>query len=293
MKWHFKIILPIVFSFFIGLFISIYAQDNNNNNQTNKPVVELEETSKEIIEDIIIDTQNNIETEENELTKKEIESLAKSVTVKVLSGDNSGSGILIQNKNNVYTVVTNHHVLIFGQENNSYQIITPDGHNYQAEKVQKIDFHDQDLGLLVFSSSQKYPVIKLQNSAVALLGNKVYAAGFPNNSENNNRQLIGEQFAFTEGNINMISELSFRGGYRIGYTNSIRKGMSGGPIFNSKGEIIGINGRHKYPLWGNPYVFEDGTIASPEEKEEMSKLSWGIPIQTFLKFSSELAQKSL
>jgi hypothetical protein len=123
------------------------------------------------------------------------------------------------------------------------------------------------------------------------LGNEVYAAGFPYNSDANNSQSIQEEFTFTEGKINMISELSFRGGYQIGYTNKIEKGMSGGPIFNNKGQIVGINGRHKYPIWGNPYVFEDGSIANPEKKEEMSQLSWGIPIQTFLKFSSELAQK--
>lgn len=84
----------------------------------------------------------------------------------------------------------------------------------------------------------------------------------------------------------MISDLSFRGGYKIGYTNDIRKGMSGGPLLNEKKEIVGINGRHKYPAWGNPYIFEDGTTASPEKKEEMSQYSWAIPTQTFLRLTS-------
>ncbi|MCP2727067.1 serine protease [Limnofasciculus baicalensis] len=49
-------------------------------------------------------------------------------------------------------------------------------------------------------------------------------------------------------------------GYRLGYTNEIVEGMSGGPIFNSKGLLVGINGRMKYgePAFGI-YGFEDGT----------------------------------
>ncbi|MEG4986296.1 hypothetical protein QUB08_11060 [Microcoleus sp. BR0-C5] len=35
-------------------------------------------------------------------------------------------------------------------------------------------------------------------------------------------------------------------GYRLGYTNEVKIGMSRDPIFNAKGFLIGINGRGKY-----------------------------------------------
>ena len=282
MKWYFQLILASLTSFFLGLSIQISAQDYRNNN-AGKPNIDLDPN----LEFEQVETKIKLSKKDHDcLTETKIKSLAESITVKVLSGKNSGSGFILDKERDVYTVVTNEHVLIFGKEDSSYKIITPDGKKYLAKPVNNIDFKNQDLGLLIFHSVENYPVINLNLSAEALVGEEVYAAGFPFSSDKS----IPDEFIFSKGNIEMISDLSFRGGYQIGYTNTIKKGMSGGPIFNHKGEIIGINGRHKYPLWGNPYIFEDGTIASPEKKEEMSKLSWGIPIQTLLEFSIEIKQ---
>ncbi len=282
MKWYFQLILASLASFFLGLSIQISAQDYRNNNAS-KPNIDLDPN----LEFKQIETKVKLSKKERDcLTEAKIKSLAESVTVKVLSGKNSGSGFILDREKGVYTVVTNEHVLIFGQEDNSYQIITPDGKKYLAKPVDNIDFKNQDLGLLTFNSVKNYPAVDLNLSAKAIVGEEVYAAGFPFSSDKS----IPDEFIFSKGNIEMISDLSFRGGYQIGYTNTIKKGMSGGPIFNHKGQIIGINGRHKYPLWGNPYIFEDGTIASAEKKAEMSKLSWAIPIQTLLEFSLEIQE---
>jgi hypothetical protein len=72
--------------------------------------------------------------------------------------------------------------------------------------------------------------------------------------------------------------MTFRGGYQIGATNSVSQGLSGGPLFNQKREIIGITGRRKYPSWGNPYIFDDNSVATPAEKAQMQHYSWFIPI---------------
>ncbi len=41
---------------------------------------------------------------------EQIKQLAQSITVKIVSGDNGGSGILIKKEGQVYTVLTNRHV---------------------------------------------------------------------------------------------------------------------------------------------------------------------------------------
>ncbi|MBC6423922.1 MAG: trypsin-like peptidase domain-containing protein [Hormoscilla sp. SP12CHS1] len=77
--------------------------------------------------------------------------------------------------------------------------------------------------------------------------------------------------------------------YQIGYSNNIKKGMSGGPILNSEGKVIGVNGIHAYPLWGDPYRYEDGTPPSEAMRAAMKHLSWGIPIQTFAQLVPQYA----
>ena len=213
----------------------------------------------------------------------QIKQKARLITVRVDSGETWGSGIIIDKQNNTYTVVTNNHVLIFSK-NKSYLIQTPDGNTHEGTIVKTVDFEDNDLGLVQFSSDREYQVTALSPVSNAAR-DKVFAAGFPVEIESQEKS---KGFYFTVGNIAQINQLAFGGGYQIGYTNNIEKGMSGGPLLNIRGEVVAINGVHKYPLWGNPYVFSDGTEASEATKEEMSKLSWGIPINTFLQLTSQL-----
>jgi len=73
-------------------------------------------------------------------------------------------------------------------------------------------------------------------------------------------------------------------GYQIGYTNEIQEGMSGGPVLNNKGQVIGINGRGKDDnLNSIQYKYANGS-GSPEliQKETYAL---GIPIETYLKLT--------
>lgn len=213
---------------------------------------------------------------------KELQYLAKSITVKVLAGGFLGSGILIKEQDSVYTVVTNAHVMISG--NPPYRIQTPDGRVYKAKlpnHVQKLDatsFKGKDLAILQFySPSIKYAVASLGSASDLSVGNQVFAGGFPFNLEGT--EDVG--FVLKTGQVSWVLDKALEGGYRIGYTNDIQKGMSGGPLLNRQGKVVAINGMHAEPLWGEPYTYQDGTQPEAPLRKRMSKYSWGIPIETF------------
>ncbi|RCJ32589.1 hypothetical protein A6769_27320 [Nostoc punctiforme NIES-2108] len=206
-----------------------------------------------------------------------LQKMAESITVKVLAGDNGGSGTLIAKRGQVYVVLTNRHILKAGE---NYRIETPDGRIHIAEVAKNVNFAQKDLGLLLFRANADYNVASIPTASSNTVNEEVFAAGFPFDSQ---------QLAFTTGKISLLSEKAFQGGYQIAYTNNIQKGMSGGPILNSRGEVIGINGMLTYPLFGDPYVFEDGSKPSDRDRQQMTRSSWGVPIQTMVQFVPELA----
>ena len=220
----------------------------------------------------LINSPAQANSKASELSIEQLQQLTKSFSVKVLSGETSGSGILIHRQGQVYTVLTNEHVLTSGY-GKQYRIQTPDKLIYPAAKSSIGKFGENDLGLLQFNSQKVYAIASWETSNSLCLGNKVFAGGFPVNSP---------EFVFAAGKISLLPPQSFEGGYQIGYTNDIRKGMSGGPLLNIQGKLVGINGKHAHPLWGDSYTFEDGSVASQQQYQQMIQLSWAIPIQAFV-----------
>ena len=208
----------------------------------------------------------------SQLSIEQLQNLAKSLTVKVLSQEVLGSGILLQKQGEVYTIVTNAHVLRGGEP--PYKIETPEGKIYPAVVVKTAKFEGQDLSLLQFRARANYAVAKIGQTPKA--GDEVFAAGFPFTAS----PTKDRGFVFRTGQVWRVLDKALEGGYQVGYTNDIEKGMSGGPLLNRRGEVVGINGMHAYPLWGDPYIFKDGSEPDPALREQMSHYSWGIPMET-------------
>ncbi|MDJ1173519.1 tetratricopeptide repeat-containing S1 family peptidase [Roseofilum capinflatum] len=201
-----------------------------------------------------------------DLSYTELKNIAEAITVKVKTGTTGGSGTLIHREGKTYTVLTTAHVIATGE---SYQIETPDGKVYRATRIQDLAIDDRDIQLLQFQSDQKYQIAQLGSSHVLTVKEKVVAAGFADDIPGLN---------LTKGEIKLIPNQWLQQGYQIGYSNDIYKGMSGGPILNLQGEVISINGMMAYPLWGNPYVFEDGSRPDSGLQNRMREVAWGIPI---------------
>lgn len=217
--------------------------------------------------------------------------IAKSITVKVLAGEGSGSGILIQRQGDIYTVLTNDHVLSLG---NKYQIQTPDGKIYTASRY-SVELDNNDLGLIRFQSSNKsYSIASLDSGKDLMVGDQLFAAGFPidikvfANQQGDYIISHPEGFVLTYGRVSLVNDKILAGGYQLGYTNDIQKGMSGGPVLNYQGQVVAINGMHAYPLWGDPYVYKDGSKPCTFMRDFMIHYSWGIPMETFIKIAPKL-----
>lgn len=219
--------------------------------------------------------ETNLLTPQN--TESQLYNQAYAITVKVISGQNWGSGIIVNKQGQTYTILTNRHVLTASDD---HQIQTFDGQIYNPSIVNNFQINGEDLALLQFQSSRNYQIATIANSANLRIGETIFAVGFPLLTEDYNSNNQG--FVFTQGQIELILNQPLEEGYQIGYTNNINKGMSGGAILNAQGQLIGINGRHAYPLWGDPFIYENGSKPSPELREQMIPISWGIPSNTFI-----------
>jgi S1-C subfamily serine protease len=195
---------------------------------------------------------------------------ASIITVKILSTEFVGSGILLNYQKSIYTVITNAHVL--RGDDPPYHIQTPDGKIHTAELVKNVNFQGNDLAMLTFTTSnQSYAVATL--GATPKMGDQVFVAGFPIEEKTEDIK-----FVFTPGQVFLVLEKPLQEGYQVGYSNRLEKGMSGGALLNNQGQVVGVNGMHAYPLWDSPSVFADGSQAEEKLHQQIVRLSWAIPI---------------
>jgi tetratricopeptide (TPR) repeat protein len=168
---------------------------------------------------------------------KEVDDIAQNITV-LIENKNGGSGTIIKRDGNTYTVLTSFHNV--ADKSLKYSLVTPDGQRYpiNVNNLQRLG-ENIDLTVVQFNSSKSYQVAKIGNSDNAKRRDNVYIAGFPAKTGGINTAL----YECRDGQISAnATQATIDGGYNLIYTNKILKGMSGGPVLNQQGELIGING---------------------------------------------------
>lgn len=137
-----------------------------------------------------------------------------------------GSGFVIDAQNGL--VVTNNHVV---KDADEVRVIFHDDESVEAEVIGRDD--KTDLAILKITTDKPLTAVKFGNSDVLRVGDWVVAIGNP----------FGLGGTVTAGIVSARSRDIRSGPYDdyIQTDASINRGNSGGPMFNLKGEVIGIN----------------------------------------------------
>ncbi|MEA5576609.1 serine protease [Anabaena sp. UHCC 0451] len=216
-------------------------------------------------------------------TAKEVAQIAVPTTVRIDSsaGTNAGgSGVIIAKNGNTYTVLTANHVV--ASQAQEYNIYTSKKKTHAVTSVQSLQKTENspDLAIVKFESAEEYPVAPISNSDEAGIGTGVYISGYPMSIEDSNER----EYEFTNGQITSRPD-SKPQGYTMRYGALTRRGMSGGPVFDVSGRVIGIHGQGD----------RDGVVKNESAAGGQTEIKTGfnaaIPINTFKELISQTGVK--
>jgi tetratricopeptide (TPR) repeat protein len=215
-------------------------------------------------------TLNQPTTAKDLSCSSKIDKISQKITVLIdINNKDNGSGILIKQEGNTYTVLTAFHNV--KNPSLKYTIITPDQQRYpiQNQNIQPLGT-GIDLAVVKFVSSKTYQVAKFGNSDLIKRGDNVYVAGFRLSTPS----IPAPLYDCFDGQVSAhATQVTIDGGYNLVYTNPTLKGMSGGPVLNSEGELIGIHGR------GDEY-----------DNRERDRFA-GIPINIYVRIAAGVTDK--
>lgn len=222
------------------------------------------------------------------LTVEELNQLSQEITVLIERKDspsNSGSGVIIAQEGNNYTVLTAYHVVKAGVSRGDleYGIITHNDREYKLDLNTIEKLPGVDLALLQFTSSEQYRVATLGDYDLRTEGagrsSLIFVSGWPAGWEEA-RRLFNPGLRIAEEFASAFAKKTLAEGYEMLYTSITYPGMSGGPVLDVNGNVIGIHGQSE-----GERISE--TEAGTNNFRVRLGYSLGIPIQTFLNLAKE------
>ena len=168
----------------------------------------------------------------------------------VPDGISCGTGCIIDKSG---IILTSAHVIDIGK---NIIVTMSTGQDYHARVLKRFG-ENKDIALLKINTPIELKTVKFGNSEKIKVGQKVFAIGNP----------FGFNGTLTQG---IISRIDYSKN-RIQTDAAINPGSSGGPLLNSKGEIIGIN----------------QAIYNPDNNISNIGIGFAIPINVIKEFLAE------
>lgn len=156
--------------------------------------------------------------------------------------ESSGSGFVIKAENGETLIATNNHVV--EDDHEGIFVWVTDKKTAHAEVVFSIP--DKDLSVIRINESINKKPVKM-SEADANRGEAVYVVGFPGagNVLSDSLARTSDEATITDGIISAVRSFTVVGGgdsAKILQINAaVNSGNSGGPLFNTEGEVIGVN----------------------------------------------------
>jgi tetratricopeptide (TPR) repeat protein len=207
-----------------------------------------------------------------------IQQIAKATAVRIEMADGKvGSGVVLKRSGNRYSIVTNGHVVCQNlrtflkagcQKYSKYTLVMADGRRYQVPAQDISVLPGLDLATVTLSSGYRYQTARVGDSDRLPVNAAVYTSGFPAQS---GKFTVNDGRVFANGQRRLADD---RGGYTVIYDSPTQPGMSGGGVFDQRGELIAIHGQ------GDRY--QAGAEAKDKRLGEKTGFNRGIPIARLL-----------
>ncbi|MEQ8970310.1 MAG: tetratricopeptide repeat-containing serine protease family protein [Coleofasciculus sp. C1-SOL-03] len=218
-------------------------------------------------------------------TADEIRNTAKEITVLIReNGKNVGSGVIIARSGDTHYILTAKHVVPNKSAPPSYEVIAPDGSSsYEINDTSIVRLDGVDLAIVPFISKKHYKIATIfdkeekvtihdddSTTKSSQRDQPVVVAGYPIDVSHPGEPVLTLGLLLDKEAAFSTAQNPFDGGYELFYTNATQKGMSGSPVLDADGRVIGIHGQTEGDSTNN---IEFGH-------------SLGIPIHAFLQRAS-------
>ena len=170
-------------------------------------------------------------------TVERVADIAKKITVRI-EGATQGSGSLYKKEGNRYTVVTAWHVLASNNKDEEISVFIG-GKSYTADRFFRDSDKSIDIGYIIFTSTSTYKPPELGSAFSAPMGSEVFVSGFPLETSSVQERVL----RFSDGRVIANAKARIARGYQLLYSNYTWPGMSGGPVLNKQGQLVGIHGQ--------------------------------------------------